>query len=552
MGPKCNIDNIAASTIFPKIAGWLNADEERLFLEKFTPYVFYETWGTKTSRECYCTVCNEIYTVYKDENRRFFGQHHNDNCCCPHCGSEVQLKSLGRMKSGAGLRESAAAAFIRPSGDGGVFITAGIGFRTFDFYSGFVQPELEYLEKAKYYLAPGKVKGWKRSIGNYFGRCMFGCGAWEATKTIREPFQANAMYGHDNDYWLFGTECLADTDFKYCQLEEWYNEETAVWLSECQDTVKLAISYLANYAIYPQMEMATKLGLGRLCTELCEGQKNGRVVKWSAKSLPEFLRMPKADVKVFMQNPSVEVLKAYSATKGAKGAPSMQVLSMAVGLLGNKYFGLAVECAKRAGVSTEKAVSYVQTKDPRRTVQEWKDYLDIATKLGYDLTRPDVTMPKNLTERHDAAAAALQAERDAEAMKAYKKRYKQLKKKYEFEMDGLRIIVPVSGTEIVREGKTLEHCVGGYAARHLSGATTILFLRRSRKPGTSFATIQMGGMKGNDIVQAYGYRNDRYKNAVSIRTRYQNFIDTWLEWLRQGSKRNSAGKPILNQEVKTA
>jgi len=150
------------------------------------------------------------------------------------------------------------------------------------------------------------------------------------------------------------------------------------------------------------------------------------------------------------------------------------------------------------------------------------------------------------------ASDAIRLEEDKKAADLYKKRYRSLCRKYEFEMDGYRIMVPVSSAEIVREGKTLHHCVGGYAARHLAGKTTILFFRRSRKPSTSYITIEMTGTNGDRIMQIHGYQNERYKGAVSPLQRYQHIIDTWLDWVRSGSKRDGSGKPIIKQEVKTA
>ena len=57
--------------------------------------------------------------------------------------------------------------------------------------------------------------------------------------------------------------------------------------------------------------------------------------------------------------------------------------------------------------------------------------------------------------------------------------------KYEFELDGLRIVFPMTAAAIRREGKLLRHCVGGYADRHMKGVVTILFLRsEERRVGT--------------------------------------------------------------------
>lgn len=551
MGPKCNIGAIEGAVLFSQMDSYLSHEEEEQLLRKFTAYCFYESWGTRNQRECFCTVCNQYFTIYKDECPDFFRHHHNDGGYCPECGADVQLKSLGRCKSGSSLRESVAAAFIRPGPDNGIFISAGIAFRGFSLYHNDCNPAVEYIEKARYYMAPGRVKGWKRSVGWQLYRDMFGESPWTEMKNITEPFQRNTLYGYDNDHWLFGTEHLEDTAFKYCQIEDWYHNITCNWICECENTVKLCISYLANYAMRPQMEMAVKLGLPELCTDLCEGRANGRDINWRAKNPPAFLKLSKADAKAFLQSPSIGLLRAVHIARKEGCKADVDELRGALPSVGKIGFDELIACAGRCRVTLNRALDYAAAHG-RNGVGLWKDYLDMAAKLGYDLSQRDVCMPKDLRGRHDAAVATIKVEQDEKSRLAYKKRYVALVQKYAFEMDGYRIIVPLSADEIVREGKTLGHCVGGYAARHVEGKTTILFFRKSRKPGTSFITLEMMGVNGDQIRQIHGYRNEGYKGAVSPSVRYEHFLNTWREWLRGGSKRDADGKPIIKQEVKTA
>ena len=119
--------------------------------------------------------------------------------------------------------------------------------------------------------------------------------------------------------------------------------------------------------------------------------------------------------------------------------------------------------------------------------------------------------------------------------------------------------VPKNSTEITTEGSVLEHCVGGYAKRHLEGKTVILFLRRADDPEQPLVTIEMNE-DGKTIRQIHGWHNERMKiNGVfppSPREKYADFLDVWLEWLAADSPRTSKGKPIykakMNQEVQSA
>lgn len=92
-------------------------------------------------------------------------------------------------------------------------------------------------------------------------------------------------------------------------------------------------------------------------------------------------------------------------------------------------------------------------------------------------------------------------------------------------------------------------CVGGYAARHLTGQTTILFLRRERKPGTPYICIEIQG-KDNTIVQIHGYRNEFLGNGRRARKpedRFRPFLSEWLGWVKAGSKRT--GKASRKDET---
>ena len=126
-------------------------------------------------------------------------------------------------------------------------------------------------------------------------------------------------------------------------------------------------------------------------------------------------------------------------------------------------------------------------------------------------------------------------------------RLRKLTRRYSY-TDGTYLIrPPVSGAEIQREGKLLCHCVGGYADRHLKGATTILFLRRRDRPGRPLVTVEM---RGNTIAQIHGWDDERTKcpdnpGKIDPRVLYRDFLDEWTAWLEGGSKRDKRGQPVL-------
>lgn len=84
--------------------------------------------------------------------------------------------------------------------------------------------------------------------------------------------------------------------------------------------------------------------------------------------------------------------------------------------------------------------------------------------------------------------------------------------------------------------------------------TTILFLSWAVAPATTYIILEM---HGSQLRQIYGYNDERSaypKNPgrVSPRTIHKAFLDTWLRWLRNGSKRNEDGTPKVSRKKKAA
>ncbi len=182
------------------------------------------------------------------------------------------------------------------------------------------------------------------------------------------------------------------------------------------------------------------------------------------------------------------------------------------------------------------------------TVQTYKDYIDMAALLKWDIKNETIKLPKDLQRKHDEAAIEVNAKMANEAPAATTDLLKRYAK-YNFEMGDYFIRCASNASEITREGKNLCHCVGGYAQRHMQGALTICFLRRKDAPYKSLYTIEM---QGNRLMQIHGYKNDF--GATPPRQTMAWMLDVWLDWTAKGSKRDENSKPKLpkRKEVKTA
>ena len=599
-GPKCNLPEAERAGILAQFPAFLTQEEEDTIRDMFPQYLFFRNEYTDDGfnvsstpvRVCTCTACGETFSAVRGNWPR--GKMHHEMCNCPNCGREVEAIAVGKYKYDmTSLAQWGKTAVLRVLPDGALQIEAGNALRRFTHDD--LVGEIVWRPEKRYYFKRAETPSTAEAVplpqtqqaaGGGKGRgtvqawtirlTKWSCDGnhryeWFSMKTVPDAFAPNFYAGYNGDYKIIGLrEALKHPAWKYCQMEEFYHYQYAADIIEDWTTGQRAESarwlvlYLAWYALFPQIEMAVKLGFSEAVEELIENnRKNARLLNWDADTPAGFLRMEKRDAKAFIRaQMSFRDLKTWRGTdkKGSfadyialadlvGGAENLQKISE-----GANVYGIALKPAARYIAKLIPACS--QYAPPTaQIIQTWRDYLDMAQRLNYDLTEETVLMPKNLQERHDAAAETLEELDRLDEIKAYKVRRKYLEKKYSFKLGGLRILIPNSAEEIIAEGKTLHHCVGGYAARHVQGKTVILFLRNAKKPMRSFLTIEMIKRKGRmEIMQIHGYRNEGYANrkgereAVNPRVRYAWFLDVWLDWVNAGSKRDKDGNPVLPDE----
>lgn len=168
------------------------------------------------------------------------------------------------------------------------------------------------------------------------------------------------------------------------------------------------------------------------------------------------------------------------------------------------------------------------------TLDHYKDYLSMCRQLEYDLSRDTTRYPADLKEKHDRLVTELNAVKKAmeekEKNKRFKKiaaRYKSLTAAYGFKDKTYEIIAPVNAADIVEEGHTLHHCVGGdnYLKKHAEGQSAILFMRRIKDPGSRYYTIEI---IGTQVKQYYGI-NDSKPDKLEV----DRFLAKWKKHLEK-------------------
>lgn len=576
----CNLSDDEVAAAWDEFEnGLLTSEEAEEILEVMTPYLFYTADAQNRERECICTHtgCGK-FTVTKTSDPGFFISKHGSEIRCPRCGQVVNLIALGKMRTFDKVNNTkwTRITLCRTGKDGALLLLSGYAKRTFCWSDLRPYPEVSW--KRFTYLKPGKrmqwVRTWEPKNQMVSGEWWWGY-EWNPSAVVQEPFSPGFKnwYGDGNDgtSWMLNYDAVEQSALRYCQVSDWMYKEAQVFLDVGDDPVRNVVKYLSAYTQFPTMEMAVKIDLHHAATELAvEGKKNHRDLNWSATTIHEFLRLNKQDAKVFVHyGGNLSLLRAYHTAYKSGITRNMNEFITALKETGSIALAERITAAaSRACCSLQAGINYLN-KFPgglERTLTMWNDYLRMAATLQYDLSRRDVAMPKNLEERHDAAAETtryMQVKLDEERHRKYNEK---LRKMYAFEYEDLCIVVPSSPEEIIQEGKTLQHCVAGYAARHFNGRLHILFLRHRRKPGVPFVTIEINTRKNSRdpvvIQQIHGYRNEGYLKPAAFGSKkynarpehkYKWFLDVWKDWVKSGSKRDKDGNPILpKKKEKTA
>ena len=378
---------------------------------------------------------------------------------------------------------------------------------------------------------------------------------------IHGPFTANAEYGVGYD--VIGLDEIQKSPFRYCMAEEAERKFTKF------------LHFLTACCFYPrQIEMLMKAGMSDVVMDLTErGVKHAAVIDWDEESPAKAFKLTRQEMKAFLgTNRDIQTAELYKRLKGR-----VPMVECAKWLSEDLNIPKTFSAAKKWSLPPEKLMRYLDgnvgcaryggMSSLDSALRFWEDYLTAAEAMGYQLHRENVLLPRNLGTAHDNATGQHRAqleqeqriererreaqrcedqrERDRLIADTYAERKAKLEEKYGFELDGYIIRIPASGEEILNEGRKLQHCVGGYADRHIQGKTTILFMRKVKKPDEPWLTIEMNG---NKLVQIHGFKNEglhttKGRFAPDPREVYREFLDTWLDWMEKGSRRDKKGNP---------
>lgn len=145
----------------------------------------------------------------------------------------------------------------------------------------------------------------------------------------------------------------------------------------------------------------------------------------------------------------------------------------------------------------------------------WKD----IQRANFDTTSSAVVFPKDLKKAHARAIKAIKYAEDEKLKAKFSKQAKKLEP-LRWECAGLAIIPAQSEAQLIAEGKTLGHCVGGYGEAHCKG-NSIFFIRHTEEMDIPYFTLQLDTKTGR-VMQNRGKKNCARTEEV------QAFENRWL------------------------
>ena len=157
-------------------------------------------------------------------------------------------------------------------------------------------------------------------------------------------------------------------------------------------------------------------------------------------------------------------------------------------------------------------------KDMQTLVSEYRDYLDMCKKMGYDMKNSFVLYPKDIQKSHDKVVRRFKQKKDSKIKREFIAVYQQLSGQLDFERDGFKIVYPSTPDDVIAEGHALHHCVGSYSERVAEKECIILFLRKCFDETKPFYTVEVRGQKA---VQVRGIGN------CDMTPEVEAFITAW-------------------------
>lgn len=434
-----------------------------------------------------------------------------DDMRCPCCGEDVILRSASALRHG---RTEQYMVVVPTVEAGRMVLTQWCVSKSV----GYAWQEWGFSAFAAFVLDEGKlyrlVHYRKMITGNYYN-----LGKWEQTKRFIDSIGAPMFY-------MAELPSLQGTELENAKLWEYA-------AAAYEAGVFFPVAYIRLYKKRPAVENLVTAGMGLLLgqalKEDCQVQAYGYYgtgmraprlawMNWKEAKPQKILNLTKEQLRTIKKHEwTAEQLKFYAENKEAIPFP------VAVEALAQMR-AYEVRSMLESGANIAKATHYLE-----KQKEGWymlRDYWNAAEMLGMDMTQDVIKWPPHLRAAHDRVTTAKRYGNS----KDLQQRFAAMTAKCSglaWQHAGICIRPAESVEELIQEGATLKHCVGGYGEKHAAGEI-ILFIRHARRPERSWYTLNVNIQK-KTIIQNHGYRNEMLPGGkrLHIPEEVKEFVELW-------------------------
>ena len=378
-------------------------------------------------------------------------------------------------------------------------------------------------------------------------------------------------------YYKFMSSYSWISEWEYCrkyqdELGGWDNSEMIGWRKNIVEKSNCANSalceymregdskdkgafpgrYLQTWIKHPQVENLVRQGYSQFVTSVFthatiidnyyssvyQISQTGLFINWKEVKPLRMLGLKKSESEI-AKGCTLDEILLYRKIRDKRGVKLTAQQLKVIGNDNRYFFAWAVEDANGYKVPIVRTLNYLQKQKKAHkgdivNASYLQDYWNMLYEIYGEMVESEL-YPKDIVEAHDRMVSRKQEKESAELQDKFDKRFKELEPLcFADEETGLLIRPCHSQLEMIAEGKTLYHCVGGYAKSHASGGTSILFIRKIDEPDKPYYTLEYQGGK---VVQNRGLKNCARTEAV------KHFEEKWLEYIKTiKQKGNKNGK----------
>ena len=327
-------------------------------------------------------------------------------------------------------------------------------------------------------------------------------------------------------------DALLDTPWQYCTIADFYHH--------FREPMQV-LPFLREYLEHPRLEHLCKVGFYDIASDIVykgdtrtldETQnRTHKILGIAAEDMP-FLRNIGADLSI---------LKTFRKYDGIKDRQRLLVWQLENDVKHNilpilKYITVHKLIRYTEGqfpllCHHKDKYGSLRYKEMQDIVTEYRDYLEMCHDLDYDMKNSFVLYPKDLQKSHDRVQKRYKIKENELLIQNFKIAVQDAKRRFAFEANGMKIVVPNTPGDLATDGDTLHHCVGGYVGRVAKKECVILFLRKCSDESKPFFTIEV---KGQEIIQVRGLKNCAPTPEV------QRFINAFKRQVLQASVDSAA------------